>query len=152
MKIDIHPTAIVSPNVTIEEGTTIGPYSVIEEGAKIGKNCDIQQHVSIRGDVELADGVKVYPYASIGFEPQHLKYKGEKTRVTIGKNTVLREYVSVHRGTALGAGITRIGESCLIMAYCHVAHDCTKPSAPPHYKCNFRIKGNGCIEIGAAIS
>jgi UDP-N-acetylglucosamine acyltransferase len=101
----IEPFVTIDKNVVIEEGTWIGPNVTIMEGARIGKNC------------------KIYPGAVIGGIPQDLKFKGEETLAVIGDNTTIRECVTVNRGTA-AKGKTVIGKNCLIMAYCHVAHDC----------------------------
>lgn len=121
---EIHPTAIVHPEAKIGEGTRVGAYSIIEQGVSVGRNCEIQDHVVIRGWTELGDNVRVFPFAVIGAEPQHLKYAGEETRVIIGNRVTLREAVTVHRGTVFGNKKTTIGDDTFIMAYCHVAHDC----------------------------
>jgi len=102
----IEPFTTISKNVEIAEGTWIGPNVTIMEGARIGKNC------------------KVYPGAVISAAPQDLKYKGEPSTVTIGDNTVIRECVTINRGTALDKNNTKIGDNCLVMAYVHIAHDC----------------------------
>ena len=121
---NIHPTALVSPDAKIGKGTKIGAYSIVGEEVILGENCDIQEHVVLRGKVTLGNQVTVFPFAVIGGEPQHLKYQGEKTEVIIGDRTVLREYTTVHRGTAVGINKTVVGPDCLIMAYTHIAHDC----------------------------
>ena len=120
----IHPTAIVHPEAQLGRGTTVGPYSIVGAGTITGENCEIQEHVVIRGKVKLGNGCRVFPFSVIGGEPQHLGYKNEPTEVIIGDRVVLRESVTVHRGTVSGGGITRIGNDCLIMAYTHVGHDC----------------------------
>jgi UDP-N-acetylglucosamine acyltransferase len=124
IKRDIHPTAIVSPDSKIEKGVKIGPYAVIGPEVEIGPETEIGSHTVIEGQTQLGEKIKVFQFASIGAPPQDLKYKGEPTRVEIGNQTIIREFVTIHRGTLGGGGVTRIGEQCLIMAYCHVAHDC----------------------------
>jgi len=121
----IHPTAIVHPSAKLGKGTRVGPYSIVGADVVLGENCDIQEHVVIRGRTKLGNDCKVFPFAVLGGEPQHLGYKNEPTEVVIGDRVVLRESVTVHRGTVAGGGITRIGNDCLIMAYTHVGHDCT---------------------------
>lgn len=123
--IQIHPTAIVSPEAVIGEGTKVGPYAVIDDKVTIGKNCDIQAHAVIRSQVTLGDEVAVHPFSVLGGAPQHLGYKGEPTTVTIGNRVVLRESTTVHRGMPFDKGNTTIGDDCYIMAYSHIAHDCT---------------------------
>ncbi len=121
--MDIHKTAIVSPKAVIADDVTIGPYSIVEEGVIIGKGTRIASSVLLATGAELGENVKVSHGAVIGTEPQDLKFEGEKTRAVIGDNTVIREYVTVNRGTK-ATGETRIGKNCLLMAYAHSAHDC----------------------------
>lgn len=113
----IHPDAKVHPSVTIDPFVTIGPNVEIGEGSHIGSSATIME------GTRIGRNCQVFPGAVIGAIPQDLKFKGEDTLAVIGDNTVLRECVTVHRGTA-SKGITRVGSNCLIMAYCHVAHDC----------------------------
>jgi UDP-N-acetylglucosamine acyltransferase len=120
----IHSTALVHPRAVIGVGTRVGAFSIIEEEVVIGQNCMIQEHVVIRSHSTLGDEVKVFPFAVIGGEPQHLSYRGERTTAVIGNRVTLRESTTVHRGTEFGGGITRVGDDAFIMAYCHVAHDC----------------------------
>ncbi|MFM8270612.1 MAG: acyl-ACP--UDP-N-acetylglucosamine O-acyltransferase [Pseudomonadota bacterium] len=120
----IHSTAIIHPKVQLGHGVRIGAYSVIGEGVSIGDHCEIQEHVSIRGITNLGKSVRVFPFAVIGSEPQHLQYQQESTETEIGDRTVIRESVTIHRGTAKGSGKTVIGSDCYLMAYAHVAHDC----------------------------
>jgi len=121
-EIDRH--AIVSPGAEIGEGTSIGPYATIGPDVRIGRNCRIGASAVIDGKTEIGDGTHVFPFASIGMMPQDLKYRGEPTRLKIGKNNVFREFVTIHRGTEMGGGLTSIGDNNLFMAYAHVAHDC----------------------------
>lgn len=120
----IHSTAVIHPKASLGSRVHVGPYSVIGEGVTIGDDTQIQEHVSIRGNTFVGNKVQIFPFAVIGAEPQHLKYKNEQTLTEIGDETVLREYVTVHRGTTLGTGKTQIGKKSFVMAYAHVAHDC----------------------------
>ncbi len=121
---DIHATAIISPEAEIGEGVKIGPYSIIGPDVQIGARSVIGPHVVIEGHVRIAEDVQIFQFASIGAPPQDLKYTGEPTGVEIGAGTVIREGVTVHRGTEEGRGVTSIGRLCMLMAYSHVAHDC----------------------------
>lgn len=117
-------TAVVHPNARIGSGTVVGPYAAIGEHVEIGRDCMIGASSVIDGWTTIGDHTQVYPMASIGLAPQDLKYKGEPTRLVIGCRNVFREFVTIHRGTAGGGGITSIGDDNLFMAYAHVAHDC----------------------------
>ncbi len=118
----IHPTAVVHPSARIDATATIGPYAVIGEDAVIGANVSIGPHAVVEF-AELGEGCRIHAGAFVGTAPQDLKYKGEKTRLTMGSQTVVREAVTLNRGTS-ASGATRIGSRCLFMAYSHVAHDC----------------------------
>lgn len=120
----IHPTAIISPDAHLGIGVRVGAYSVIGAQVTIGDQCEIGSHVIIDGYTQLGQGNRIFPFACLGGEPQHKRYQGEATRLEIGDNNVIREYVTIHRGTALDQGLTRIGSHNWIMAYCHIAHDC----------------------------
>lgn len=122
--MSIHQHAVIHKNAKIGEHVTIGPFAVIGEDVVIGDHCEISPHVVIDGCTEIGEGCKFFPGASIGSPPQDLKYQGEKTRLVIGSQNVFREYVTINIGTVGGGGVTRIGSSCLLMAYSHVAHDC----------------------------
>jgi UDP-N-acetylglucosamine acyltransferase len=121
---DIHATAIVSPKAEIDEGTFIGPFCIIQDGVHIRKGTRLISNVIIEGDTEIGENCVVYPFASIGLPPQDMKYKGEKTGVTIGSNNTIREYSTIHRASVGGNGVTSIGDDNFFMAYVHVAHDC----------------------------
>jgi len=121
---DIHPTAIVHPNARVGAGTVIGPYVTIGEHVTIGRDCSIGASCVIDGVTAIGDGNQIFPMASIGLVPQDLKFGGEPTRVVIGAKNVIREFVTIHRGTAGGGGVTTIGDHNLLMAYTHIAHDC----------------------------
>ena len=121
---EIDPTAIVHPGAEIGEGTTIGPHATIGPHVRIGRNCRIGASAVIDGWTEIGDETQIFPFASIGLMPQDLKFRGEPTRLTIGKRNIFREFVTIHRGTAGGGGVTSIGDHNVFMAYVHVAHDC----------------------------
>ena len=120
----IDPAARVDPDAVIGEGTTIGPFAVIGPDVRIGRNCRIGASSVIDGHTTIGDGTEVFSYASIGLAPQDLKYKGEATRLEVGAGNIFREFVTIHRGTAGGGGVTTIGDRNLFMNYVHVAHDC----------------------------
>ena len=120
----VHPTAIVHPNARLAANVSVGPYSIIEAEVELGEDCEVMAHVVLAGRTKLGKGNRIFPYASIGFEPQDLKYGGEPTRVEAGDGNTFRECITIHRGTAEGGGVTRIGSHNLLMAYVHVAHDC----------------------------
>ena len=120
----IHKTAIVDPKAKISTNVNIGPYSIIGPNVEIGEDTYINSHVSIAGYTKIGKKNKIYPFASIGNNPQDLKYKGEKSALEIGNGNTIREYVSINPGTEGGAGLTKIGNNCLFMVSSHVAHDC----------------------------
>ena len=120
----IHSTAIVHPAAQIGAGTEIGPYVTIGEHVRIGRDCRIGASTVVDGWTEIGDGNQIFPMASIGLIPQDLKFGGEPTRLVIGDRNVIREFVTIHRGTAGGGGLTKIGDKNLFMAYAHIAHDC----------------------------
>jgi UDP-N-acetylglucosamine acyltransferase len=120
----IHPTAIVSPDIQLEEGVEIGPYAVIGSDVKIGKNTIIGPHTVIENFTHIGEGCHIFQFCSIGAPPQDLKFGGEKTRVVIGNFNTIREFVTINRSTKADIGVTIIGDHNLIMAYCHIAHNC----------------------------
>jgi UDP-N-acetylglucosamine acyltransferase len=120
----IHPTAIISPDAQIEENVEIGPYSIIGPDVRIGKNTTIGSNVVIESHCDIGEGCRVFQFCSIGGMPQDLKFKGEKTRVVIGKFNTIREFVTINRATSADIGTTIIGDHNMLMAYCHVAHNC----------------------------
>jgi UDP-N-acetylglucosamine acyltransferase len=120
----IDRTAVVHPGARIGAGTVVGPYAQVGQHVVIGRDCIIGASSIVDGWTTIGDRNQVFPMASIGLAPQDLKYKGEPTRLVIGANNVFREFVTIHRGTAGGGGITSIGDDNLFMAYAHVAHDC----------------------------
>ncbi len=120
----IHPTAIVDPKAEIGSDVAIGPYSVISGDVVIGDRTRIGAHVVIEPFVTIDPDCRIFQYAAIGAIPQSVKFEGEKTTVKIGRNSVVREFVTIHRGTGFGGGITEVGEDNFLMAYTHIAHDC----------------------------
>lgn len=121
----IHPTAIISPRAEIGNGVSIGPFAVIGADVVIADDVEIGSHAVVEGPTHIGSGTRIYPFASIGQEPQDLKYKGERTELIIGERNQIREFATLHRGTVGGGGITRIGNDNLLMVQSHVAHDCT---------------------------
>ena len=121
--MSIHPQAIIDSKAKIGKNVTIGPFAVIGPEVEIGDDCHIWPHTQIEY-THLGQGCQVFPQTSLGLAPQHLKYNGEKTLLEIGERTVFREGVTVHRGTMLDKGVTRIGNDCYFMALSHIAHDC----------------------------
>jgi UDP-N-acetylglucosamine acyltransferase len=120
----IHPTAIIHPGAAIGSNAQIGPYAVIGDAVSIGDDAQIGSHVVIEPFVSIGDNCQIFSYAAIGAVPQSVKFQGEETRVEIGSNTIIREFVTIHRGTGFGGGLTQVGDYCFLMAYTHVAHDC----------------------------
>ena len=120
----IHKTAIVDSKAKISSSVNIGPYCVIGPNVEINENVKIHSHVNISGNTKIGKGNKIYPFASIGNDPQDLKYNGEETKLIIGDNNKIREYVTINPGTEGGGGLTKIGNDCLFMISSHVAHDC----------------------------
>ena len=120
----IHPTAIIDSKADIKEGVEIGPYCVIEKGVSISEGTKIGPHVVIREGTQIGKQCQISQFASIGEAPQFSGYKGEKTFLLIGDRNIIREFVTLHRGTVKGGGKTVIGNENFIMAYSHVAHDC----------------------------
>ena len=120
----IDSTAIVHPGAVVGPGTTIGAFATIGPHVTIGANCRIGASAVIDGWTDIGDDTQIYPFGSIGLEPQDLKYKGEPTKLVIGKKNIFREFVTINRGTGGGGGVTSIGDRNVFMAYVHVAHDC----------------------------
>ncbi len=120
----IHKTAIVDAKSKVASSVEIGPYTVVGPNVEIGENVKIHSHVNICGNTLIGKGNKIYPFASIGNDPQDLKYNGEETKLIIGDNNKIREYVTINPGTEGGGGLTKIGNNCLFMISSHIAHDC----------------------------
>jgi len=120
----IHPTAIIDDSARIGNNVEIGPYTIVGANVEIGDNCVIGPHVVLRGPTVLGKNNRIFQFASVGEDCQDKKYNGEPTRLVIGDNNVIRECVTIHRGTVQDQGLTQIGNNNLLMAYVHVAHDC----------------------------
>jgi UDP-N-acetylglucosamine acyltransferase len=128
--------AVVHPGAVIGDGVSIGPYTVVGPNVVIGEGCEIGPHVVVEGNTTIGPHTRISQFASIGGPPQDFSYRGEETRVQIGARVIIREYVTIHRGTVRGKGETIVGDDSYLMAYCHVAHDC--------------ILGNGVIMANSA--
>ena len=122
--MSIHPTAIVDPSAKVPASSSIGPYCVVGADVELGENCQLLSHVVVGGPTKLGSDNQIHSFAAIGGAPQDITYRGEPTRLEIGDRNVIREYVTITRGTAKGTGITRVGSDILIMAYTHIGHDC----------------------------
>ena len=120
----IHKTVIIDSKAKVSSSVKIGPYTVIGPNVEIADDVIINSHVNISGNTKIGNGTIIFPFASIGNAPQDLKYKGEDTKLEIGKNNKIREYVTINPGTEGGGGLTKIGNNCLFMISSHVAHDC----------------------------
>ena len=121
----IHKSSIIHQNAKVSASAEIGPYVLIGPNVSIDANVVVHSHVNISGNTTIGEGCKIFPFASIGNDPQDLKYNGEKTKLIIGKNNTIREYVTINPGTIGGGGTTTIGNNCLFMISSHIAHDCT---------------------------
>src|SRR5215204_69932 len=120
----IHPTAIISPEAKIGADCHIGAFCRVGDEVVLGEKVHLESHVVIDGKTSVGDETRIFPFASIGLAPQDLKYRGEPTATEIGRRNHIREFVTVHRGTQGGGGLTRIGDDNLLMAQAHIAHDC----------------------------
>ncbi|MBI4081240.1 MAG: acyl-ACP--UDP-N-acetylglucosamine O-acyltransferase [Candidatus Lambdaproteobacteria bacterium] len=121
----IHPTAIIHPGAVLAEGVTVGAFAVIGQGVEIGAGCEIMHHASVQGPTRLGRRNRVFPFASLGTDPQDKKFTGrDVSRLEIGDDNVIREFVTINRGSHGPEGLTRVGSDNWIMAYCHIAHDC----------------------------
>jgi UDP-N-acetylglucosamine acyltransferase len=133
---NIHPTAVVSPKARLGYDCFIGPYSVVGEEVELGAGVRLESHCVIDGRTSIGAGTHIFPFVSVGLASQDLKYKGEPSETRIGQRNKIREFVTIHRGTAGGGMLTKTGDDCLIMAQAHIAHDC--------------ILGDGVIMANAA--
>ncbi len=132
----IHPTAIVASTAVIPESCAVGPYSTIGPNVVLGEDCELVSHVVLDGHLTVGARNRFFSFACVGVAPQDLKYKGEPTGAILGDDNVIRECVTISRGTAGGGGTTRVGSDCLIMAYSHIGHD--------------SVIGDGCILANSA--
>jgi UDP-N-acetylglucosamine acyltransferase len=124
MKTKIHETALIHQKAEIDAGVEIGPYSIIKKGVRIGRNTKLISHVIVEGGTEIGEGCTFHPFTCIGLPPQDMKYRGEPTKLIIGSNNTIREYVTIHRASVGGDETTTLGNSNFLMAYVHVAHNC----------------------------
>ena len=120
----IHPTALVADGAVIGEDVVIGPFCIIEGSVEIKARTVLNSHIVVKGDTVIGEDNQIYQFASIGEVNQDLKYKGEATKTIIGNGNLIREHVTIHRGTIQGGGVTRIGNNNLLMINVHIAHDC----------------------------
>jgi UDP-N-acetylglucosamine acyltransferase len=121
---NIHPTAVIGPNVRLAADVSVGPYCVIEGDVTIAAGTKLISHVAISGNTSIGANCTIYPFASLGHPPQDLKFKGEMSRLSIGDNNMIREHVTMNPGTQGGTMLTSVGNNCLFMVASHVAHDC----------------------------
>ena len=137
--MSIHSTAIVASSAVVPESCCVGPYSTIGENVVLGEECELVSHVVLDGHLTVGVRNRFFSFACVGVAPQDLKYKGEPTGAALGDDNIVRECVTISRGTTGGGGTTRVGSGCLFMAYAHVGHD--------------TVIGDGCIIAnGAAIA
>src|SRR5581483_6920186 len=122
--MNVHPTAILDRAARIPSSCRIGPYCIVGPDVELGENCELLSHVVMEGPSRIGARNRFFPFSSIGLAPQDLSYQGEPTRLEMGDDNVVREFVTLNRGTVKGGGGSRIGNHTLIMAYTHVAHDC----------------------------
>lgn len=120
----IHPSAIIEDGAAIGDGSEIGPFCHVGANVRLGKGAMLRSHVVIAGNTTIGVNANIFPFASIGHAPQHLKYRGEDTRLVIGDNCLIRESVTMNPGTVQGRAETTIGDNCAFFTACHVAHDC----------------------------
>lgn len=145
MTVDIHPTAIVENGAKLSEGVQIGPYSMIGADVELGPRVRVAGQVQITGLTTIGADTKIYPFAVIGMEPQDTTYKGGPATVRIGANCIIREHVTIHRGTERGRMHTEVGDHCFLMVGAHVAHDCVVGS---HVTMVNGATIGGFVEIG----
>jgi len=124
MASQIHPTSLIAEGARVGEDCFIGPFCTVGQNVELGSGVRLDSHVVVDGSTSIGDETHIYPFVSIGLGPQDLKYAGEPTRTEIGKRNQIREFVTVHRGTEGGGGLTKLGDDNLLMAQAHVAHDC----------------------------
>lgn len=134
--MSVHSTAIVAPGAVVPASCTVGPYSTVGANVVLGEDCELVSHVVLDGHLKAGARNRFFSFACVGVAPQDLKYKGEPTGVTLGDDNVIRECVTISRGTTGGGGTTRVGSGCLIMAYSHIGHD--------------SVIGDGCILANSA--
>lgn len=124
-RVSIHPTAIVAQGAELGPGVHVGPFCTVGPNVVIEAGATLVSHVVVEGHTRIREKAQLFPFCTVGLAPQDFKYNGEPTRCEIGARTLVREHCTIHRGTATGSGVTRIGADCMLMAVVHVAHDCT---------------------------
>lgn len=120
----VHPTAIVEDGAVVADDVVVGPYCVVGKDVDLAAGVRLESHVVVTGRTSVGEGTRIFPFASIGHQPQDLKFHGEESRLIIGKNNMIREHVTMNPGTEGGGMVTRVGDNCLFMMSAHVAHDC----------------------------
>jgi UDP-N-acetylglucosamine acyltransferase len=123
--MSIHPTAIIDAGAIIHPSCQIGPYCVVGPEVRLGEGCELISQVAMQGPSQIGANNTFFPFSSVGMAPQDLSYAGEPTRLEMGDHNQIREFVTINRGTVKGGGVTRVGSHVLVMAYTHIAHDCT---------------------------
>jgi len=122
---DIHPTAIIDPAARLGRNVAVGAYAVIGAGVSLGDDCEVMHHANLQGPLTAGRGNRFYPFCSVGMEPQDKKHEeGGRSELVLGDDNIIREFVTINRGSSDSAGVTRVGSHNWIMAYCHIAHDC----------------------------
>lgn len=121
----IHPSSVIEPGAVLGDGVRVGPFCIVGSDVVLGSGVELISHVSIAGATRIGNGCRIYPNAVLGMEPQNLAHKGGRTTLTVGKNNVIRESVTIHTGSDSSRGATTVGDDCYIMAYSHIAHDCS---------------------------
>jgi len=134
---DIHVTAIVDPKAQLGANVKVGPYCIIGPEVTLGDDCELKSHVVIDGNTTIGARAKIFPFASLGQQPQDLKYHGEESRLEIGADAMIREYVTMNTGTEGGGGLTKVGDKCVALSSVHIGHDC--------------VLGNGVILSSGAL-
>ncbi|EGJ51076.1 acyl-ACP--UDP-N-acetylglucosamine O-acyltransferase [Desulfocurvibacter africanus] len=124
MSATIHSTALVHSGAELADDVVVGPYCVIEDHVVIGAGTRLDAYAHVKAHTRIGKNNRIHSFACLGGEPQHLGWKGEDTYVEVGDNNVIREYVTIHRGTVHGLGYSKVGSNCMLMAYVHIAHDC----------------------------
>jgi UDP-N-acetylglucosamine acyltransferase len=148
--MSIHPAAIVDKNATLDSGVSVGPFTVIGPKVTIGKDTEIAGHVTVVGNTTIGERNRIYPYAFIGTDPQDINYNGEDTRLVVGDENIIREYVTMSVATTKHEWVTRVGSRNMLMSYCHVAHDCEIGDGVVFANC-LHMGGHVRIEDGAVI-
>lgn len=141
----IHPTAIVDSGAHIGDGVKIGPYCIVGPHVSLAEGVHLVSHVVVDGHTSVGTGTTIYPFASVGLPPQHVKYRGEPTRLVIGAHNIIREHVTMHTGTVQGSMETRVGSHCLFMVGSHVAHDCV---IEDHVQLTNAVALGGHVHVG----